>query len=340
MQYGKLFSRAVAIVRTNPFTWFLGFLAALAGGSSGGSGFNSGGGGGGTVPTPSDDTPVPPEIAGVFEQFQNNAETIGLIALAFVCLLFVLTLIFALLGMAGRGGLIAAAAQIESNGSSTLRQAWAMGTQRFGKLFGLNLVLSLPVLVLLVLFGIVALVAIGPVIASAGSGAAPSDAQAAGLVGIFCIFFPVLCVLGVYSLWSSGMQMFGERAIVLEGLGVRASLSRGWALFRSQISSVLVIALVMFLLSIVIGVIVGLLSLIVILPVFAGVVAAVQTGSEVFGAATIGLILVGTLVIVLIGAIISALYQAFNQVTWTLAFREMTVPPPAAPAVQPVPVSV
>jgi hypothetical protein len=130
------------------------------------------------------------------------------------------------------------------------------------------------------------------------------------------------------------LQVFGERAIVVENLGVIESISRAWKVFRGNLGNIILLALVMGVISGIFGLVGGAVAAIVLLPTLLPVITEVMGNGTVTTASTVVAAL-GVLVAMVLGAIINTLFITFNSAAWTLAYRQFINPPPApvAPAV-------
>ncbi len=150
ISYSSLLTKAWNITWKYKVLWFFGFLAALGGAgwgnSSGGSGpnfnfnFNSGTSSSnyrqGVYPRGD----IPKEWQSAFDQLAkidvNTWITVGVVA---VCSLLLLGLVFWLLSIIGRGGLIGGILAADANGKVTFREAWDTGTRNFWRLFLIRL---------------------------------------------------------------------------------------------------------------------------------------------------------------------------------------------------------
>ncbi|MCS6848072.1 MAG: hypothetical protein RMN52_10190 [Anaerolineae bacterium] len=333
MDFGATISRAFNIVLKHRALWILGFLASLVGGvGSAGNSFNTSGG---AFTSPSGE--LSPEAERFFNQLTTDPGLILAGLTGFLCIALLISLVLWVISIMAQGGLIGGVRQIEEEGSTTFGQAWSVGVRKFWPLLGLSLLLALPGLVLLVLFLLLFGGTLFPIFAATVSGDEAAQAAAAGGIFLLICGGGVLgCITLIYAVIAAALQTFGERAIVLENKGVIDALSRGWAVFRSNLGNIILLALLMFVIGVVVNFIVG---------IIAGLLFAPTLISIIFGAGSEGgvgpstLILGGLtfLVVVVIGAIISAIFAAFSSAVWTLAYRQFTgtsgiVAEPVAPA--------
>jgi hypothetical protein len=128
------------------------------------------------------------------------------------------------------------------------------------------------------------------------------------------------------------IKIFARRAVVLENLGVRASLRRGYAIVKQRLGDVIMMGVIMF------GV--GLMWGLIIIPVFLAVVvaAALIAGlpallvGSIAGFFTQGYTpwIIAALVaapifliaVIIPGALIGGWKEVFSSSTWTLTYRE------------------
>ncbi len=336
MDFSGLLSRAARMTWQHKVLWVLGFLTAL--GAGGTSNFNIGSTSSFTTPAPDGEMPRWMNDLAVGDPSVLLGGLMAGLAV-FGCLIAIVSIVLLVVGIIARGGLIAAVQHIETEGGTSFKRAWSAGAARFWRMLGLNLLLILPVLVLvaimLVAFGGTILAIIGAAAAGGrqSGGNEAAAAALAGLTGVLCIGGVLTCVAVLYGLISMALQTFGERAIVLDGLGVMDSLRKGWAVFRANLGNIIVIALIMAVISFVVGLVVGAISTAVFIPTVLLAMDQAQTGVQ---AATIVVGVLSFIVVVVLAAIVGALFVSFNSAVWTLAYRQFTGQAPAlTPAPQP-----
>ena len=343
MDFGATISRAFNVVLKNRALWFLGFLAALAGGSGTSLNLPSGNfGGTGTGTGPNE---IPPEMQRFFDALQENIGAIIAGVAGLVCVLLVISLVLWVIRPIAEGGLIGGVDQIEREGTTSFGQSWRIGASKFWPLFLMGILLALPIFIV---FAIAAVLFGGSFVAIAASAAQNSgdgaDALAASAgLGILCISGVLLCVSAVYGILAAALQTFGRRAVVLDNMGVIDALRKGWAVFRANLGNIILFAIIMLVIGWVVGLVIGLASAAIFAPALISGFADVSRSSETFNltGGTIALAVVAFVAVTIIGAIISALFTAFNSTAWTLAYRQFTgrglstsasnTPPPLPP---------
>jgi hypothetical protein len=326
MNYVDTIKRAFRIAWMHKSLWLLGFLASLSSGGSGGS-FSGGGDGGGR----SDAGELPNWMggSGMERWLSDNAGLLIGVVCGLLCFFLVLWLVFLVLGEIGQGGLIANVDGIERGGAPGFRDGWNAGRARMRTLVGMRLLLSLPGILIGVIFASIAVLMLAGAAGSAGRGDdAMNTIMGIGVVGLVCVFFPMLCVFAIYGIVVGILETFGRRAIVLENLGAIDGLKRGWAVFRGRIGDSIVLAILMAVVGVVIGFVIA-----IPLGIF-GVGAVVGTVVLSNGIENMpwALIAVGILLFVVLAAVIGSYFTAMNSAVWTLAYREFTAPPPTPPS--------
>lgn len=159
-------------------------------------------------------------------------------------------------------------------GRVTAGEAWRLARSRVPALFGLvllqGLILVLPALVLLlVVVGLVAL--------------QPGDVTPAAALGVFLLFFLAYIP---YLLFFYTRLALAAPAIVLEGLGVTAAISRSWRLVRGDSWRVLGILLLT-------GFLVAILSFVLSIPFSIAGTLVGMTGGGTTAAAVVTAVLLG-----------------------------------------------
>jgi hypothetical protein len=320
MDYGDIIKRAWRVTWRYKALCILGlFAGASSGGGNGGGGnsFRSGGSGG------TGSTTTQAELAKYWlmaERFVvQNAGAI----IAAVVVLFVIGFVFWVIGVAARGGLIHLANEAEEGREVRLSHGWSAGFHKWWRLFGVEFLTGLPVLVLVLVFlgfSVATFVSATRYGISQGSLAA-SGGLILSYVCFLIIFTIIAAILGVI------LGIVGHialRYVMLADYHSVAAIGQGWRDLWARRG-----AFVMFLVTIGTGIAFGIVAA-VIFAIFAvpGVVFILQR-AYVTGALLMAL---GILVLMLP----SAIYGTFYSSMWTVFFRKMTgmepAPMMAAPA--------
>ncbi len=306
--FGEVLTRAWQIIWKHKILWIFGIFAGCARG--GGSGGGGGGGGGGDQGFTNR-----PEFGYQMEQFFNEASrwieqhiwVIVLIAVAII--LLVLIAIF--LGTLGRIGLIRGTYQAETGAQSLVfGPLFRESLPYFWRVFGLSFLIGLAFLILfipLILFGIL----------TAG-------------VGLICLL-PLICILIPVSWAVMAVIEQSNAAIVIENLGIMDGLRRGWGICKSNLGTMIIMALILWIGSAIVGVIIA-------IPIIATVFVAVVGLAANQGNMNIGLIIAGLCFVIYLPVLIvlSGILTAYVQSAWTLTFMRLANTPEKTPATSPV----
>ncbi|MCL4505902.1 MAG: hypothetical protein M1434_12575 [Chloroflexi bacterium] len=335
MDFGATVSRALKITWEHKVLWILGFLAALGSGGTGSVG-NIGRNPQITNRFSSGETPP------WFNNLVSNPNTILSILAAIGCVVLLIGIVLWVVGLIARGGLIAGVQQIETDGDTTFGSAWKVGAAKFWRLLGLDILIALPVIIVGIVIVVMLAVSIGGIIAASSGGRSRASSDMLGMLGMLgittiSVICCLICLVVLYSLLAMAFQTFGERAIVIENMGVTASISRAWAVFGANLGNIILLALLMLVVSFVFGLVVGALALIVLaptlLPLFLD-----TSRSGALSAGMLALAVIGLILVAILGAVVESVFVTFNSATWTLAYRQfigIAPPTPAQPAAQP-----
>jgi hypothetical protein len=225
----------------------------------------------------------------------------------------------------------------EDNGiKAGFKQLWKTGWSRTSwRLFLINLLLSLPIFVMVILLGLLGLWMYFAIESGSEAFMIFSIVTAVGLVMLFILFFVLLAIaLGV-------IGRFAARICVLEGSGVIDSIKQGYAMIRRHLKQVFFMWLVM----VGIGIAWAIASLILIIPLLLVIMITLVPG--IFAGGIPGLLATGLAALFqvpspwywIIGAIValplfilvafspmilvSGWQQIFNSSVWTETYREL-----------------
>lgn len=277
----KILKRAWHILWSYRALWVFGLILALAGAGSHG---NNGSNGGSRYETDSQTSPqeLPEDMREAFRQagqemervFNEGLDELGIpkedvttliwIVVIFVLFSFALSLLVAIGRYVSETAVIRMVDEYENTGSKmTVRQGFRLGWSRTSwRLFLINLIVSLPILLIVVLMlvlGIVIFLSIN----SGNEGAAVFSVV--GSIGIFFLFIFAVIILSIF---LSLLRHFFWRVCVLENAGVGESLRRGFQMARENWKNVGIMWLVMIGVGIA-WALVSVIAIIVTLPVVA-----------------------------------------------------------------------
>jgi len=363
----KILQRAWHILWNYRALWVFGLILALAAGGS----YNGGGNNGVQYQADGNGTQTPPpqsmqeffndlrrELDKLFSQGIPDANITGEALTAFLWVIGVLVLFIIMVGIVvaiaryvSETAVIRMVDEYENTGTKmTVREGFRIGWSRTAwRLFLINLIVNLPVILLF----IVLLIAGTIIFLTAMNGKV--NFTAVSIVSMIGLIFTSICVVIIVSIFLGLLRNFFWRVAVLEDVGVRESLGRGFALVREHWKSVGIMWLVMIGLGIA-WIVVSIIAIIVTIPVV------ILTGiAATLVAAIPYLLLVGLFSLFLTGPlpwIAAALFvlplffiiafspwlllgswqTVYTSTVWTLTYREIKALPAIAPEAEPVPV--
>ncbi len=331
--FGDILTRAWRITWKNKGLWVLGILASLISGGGFNPSSNGGGGSGGSSGSGSRGGDFElQQLQRFWEQYQTAI--IGT-ALGVVCLILVVGLISVVLGLIGRGGLIAGARKASADGQVSLGEAWSAGTQNMGRLFTLWLITDLP-------FALIGLLIVGGVLlfgfnlfaqAVQDPRALENWAPGAILAGVACLL-PLFCVLGLGGVAARILNHMGTLSAVFENLTGMAALKRGWAVLRANPAPLIILGVLLTVISGVFGFVAALPIIAAIVPAVAGVaMGAVANNNAVIGGSLIFAALCCVAYVPVL-FVVRGVFETWAYSAWTLAYEKLTGPA-AAPVIIP-----
>ncbi len=311
MDYGQVISDAWRITWNNKFLWVLGFLAALTSGvSSGNSSRYSMGEG----------------------DFANNPEMamrMGALALGLVCVFGIIGIILALISVAARGGLIDAVNRIDDGEQLTLGEAFSAGTKSMWRLIGVYLLTFLPLIIVGIVVGIIAVVAFGGTVAM--STLENPNSLLAGGLGFFGLCMCLLaCALIPVSIVLTFVAELGARATVINKMRITESISHGWQTFRANMGPVIILAVLLLIIGIMVGVVMAMIMLPLSLVVFGPAIISLIANEGSVGSLNIAWMIGGGLCLGILGAALMSVYQTWISAVWTLAYKALSGKGPEA----------
>ncbi len=308
LDYGNILSRAWQITWKHKVLWIFGILAGLARGASGSGSGSDGGSSGGSGSSGW------PE----FDRFVSQTDQNFWIALAIglICLAFLFAIVIIVLRTIGQGGLIGGIRLADTTGQVTFGDAWSLGLSKFWTIFLIELVVGL------VSFAAALLVILpGALLTVITFG-----------LGLVCLI-PVVCLLAIAGVILSIIGYFAQIAAVVENLGVVEALQRAWTVIRANLSSILILGLIVVFIGFIAGLLIGLPALAIIFPaVLAGVGFAAESQATAWTG--VGLALMCCAVYAPIALVLGGILQTWTTAAWTLAYQQFTRPtaPGSAPA--------
>ena len=336
MNYSDILKQSWHIIWQNKFFWILGLLAALGGSSvSGSAQFN--GNSFNNISTPSGTSGTSGSSgSGDFTEFETLLEelgvgnfnnipwdtigpVVGILASIILCLML-FKLIMYFIRFIAESGMIQAAFNIANGQESDFRRAFAAGRPFVFPMFGMRLLLSLPILIVILVMLIVGAAVVAQM-ATAG------DPMAAGTTML--AFAPlagcVICLMVPISLFTSLLYPVAQRGMVLRGMGAVDSLRHAWYILKNNIGDMLLLGFIFVVLGLVIGIIAAIIAVPILIASGAPLFFALATNNFDFSAVSSALYVligVGFLVMILISACVNAIAVSYRSTAFTLAYIE------------------
>ena len=280
MGFGEIIKRSWKITWRYKALWVLGLFAGVTGASSGGgssgggSDFGSPGSGSkGGLPSGFDSQ----KAMAIFERMLPVivVATVGLV---------VIGLVWWILSVAARGGLVHAVNAIEEGAPFTLGAAWNAGFGRFWSLFGLGLLLSLPVLIVGLVMAAAILI---PLVAPLLRGGTPGVGAAVPICGSLAIGVPLLLILGVV---LGLLHELALRFVMLYGMGTVEAIRESWRAFRGRMKDTFLMWLINLGLNVAAGLVLAIPLVIILIMVIIPAVIAGAAGRWALFAAVLGVL--------------------------------------------------
>jgi hypothetical protein len=258
------------------------------------------------------------------------------IGVAFLLFILIMGVIAAIIRYVSETAVIRMVAEYEQTGAkASFKQGWKLGwNRRAFRMWVIDLVISLPVIVFLALLLGLGLLVYFSVTSGANVLAVGGTITAIGCAFLFIFAFIILMV------FLDLLRQFFVRGAALEATNVGESFRSGWAMFKNNWKSAMLMWLVMLGVGIGFGIL-GMILFFLLIPAYiilllpAAIVAAIP-GAIAFGIASLfGGGPVSWIVAALVAApffllvtlapltLISGLYKIYSTNIWTLTYREI-----------------
>jgi hypothetical protein len=361
---GKILKRAWQILWNYRTLWIFGILLALTTGSGSGG---SGSGNGGSNATFNGGNPAinwnsSPFLHDLYSWFQQNIEPLLLhpdryiatfvwIGLGLLLFILIVAFLLALVHYPTETAVIRMVDEYERTGVKVgFRQGWKLGwNRRAFRIWVIDLVVSLPALLLLAILACLGFLAYLGVRNGSGLAVAGSVITAIGCAFLFILGFIIVAVA------LSLLRQFFVRKAALEGAGIGESFRAGWDMFKRNWKSAGLMWLVMLGIGIGFG-IAGLIVFFLLIPAYIvlalpAVIVAFIPGLAVFGITSIfasgplawilGVLAALPFFFLIVFApltLVNGWYKIYASSVWTLTYREIqalesvAAPAPEVPA--------
>lgn len=312
--FGEVLTRAWQIIWKHKVLWIFGILAGC-GRSGGNFRGNSGSGGSGAPGQPN----IPPQLMQIVRVIEQNLTTFIILGCIVLLLIWALTIF---LGTVGRIGLIRGTFRAEEGAEHLIfGQLFSESTPYFWRMFGLSLIVAIPVLIMVGAIVAMAVALIIPVSNGNNGGNVALLGLIPLLIGCFCLLVPIMFVIGM-------IVRQAENAIVLEDLRVLPAISRGWEVFRSNLGPILLMAIILAVIGLVVGFIIAIPVLVIVVP--AAIAFAAGNAQNWTPMIIAGVLLC---LYIPISLVVNGIVTAYTESAWTLTYMRLTKPQASAPVV-------
>ena len=312
MSYRDLLRDSFRITRHNRYLWFFGLFAGTSFNFPFGANFGGGGNG------------DPDSARARFEDSLPPPELVIAIGLG----VLLLVILFAALSVISQGALAESVAALDRGEQRSFGTAWRAGTSRFWRVLGQLVLLALIAIGLLLLVAI----PLGGLVAGAF---AATQAPAARIpVVVIAVLIGIVALIGLLVPLSIVVQL-SLREVVVAGERPTAAIRGGYRLFRRHLGTSLVVWLIQI--GIAIGAIIAILVVALIVGVVLALPAILLAVLDLIGAAIVlGVAAALVLLVPLIAAFgaLGAFGHSFWTLAWLRlrALPEAAAVPPAPPS--------
>ncbi len=303
MDYAYSLSRAWTITWKFKVLWIFGILAGCSTNSNGSGNIN--------YSYSEDMGEISPAMIEMGNRALNflvqPAVIVGVIL--FVLLIMIITVFFSTIG---RVGLISGTYKAEMGAERLgFRELFSDGTSRFWQFFGMKFLVSLPFMIV-----ILGLLGTGVLVAISADNSTNAEVFLAGFVSTLCLIF---CCLFLFSLFIGMIIQQAQNAMIIEELGISASLIRGWEIFKKGLGHIILIAFIILIIVVMVGIAIALPILAVVVPSMLSFVLGGADSAQPLIIA--GLCLVAYLPIALIA---NGALSTYAQAVWTLTYLQLS----------------
>ena len=292
MDYFDIIKRAAKITWRFKYLWIFGFLAGIS--SGGFSSYNSGGTGDYSSPN------IQAATITVKDFLVDNWIWVALV----LAVLLLVGLVFFILSVISQGALIGCVDKIDEGEQTGFKDGLSMGYKKFWRILVMGITGGLVLLIAMLILGVpVALLFYFSMYVRA----------IILLLFALVIMVPLFVVVFFLNNW-------GFRYAVIENNKIMPAWKKGFTLFKDNLSTSLIMALLMFCIAMAAGIVFLVIALIIIIPFivlgFASYIVAQGIGVAVVA-------VMGGVLFLIFAIFINAILSTFQSATWTLMFKEI-----------------
>ena len=310
MDFGEVLTRAWKIIWKFKVLWIFGILSSCGQGGGGGGG---GGGGNAGVRFSGGDPNLPPEMRRFFNGVENFFENIqgweiAALVIGFLLFILIVVLITSAINTVGRLGLVQGTLKAEEGAERmTFGELFSRSTPFFWRVFGLNILISLVMMVVVILF----------ILPFVGFGALTAG------IGFLC-FLPFLCLI-IPAAWLATILIEQMNiALVVEDLKIKEGIQRGWEVFKANFGEVLVMGLILGVGSFIISIFLAVPMIMVMIPAVFGILGGTFSGSGFLLGGGIVAAVLGAVILLPVLIVLGGILQSYVKTAWTLTYLRLT----------------
>jgi len=292
MDYFKTVKESFDIWWKNKYLWILGIIASIFSGGN----FSSGN-------MFSNNT----DYSSVGQTFKDLGPIITVIIIVVVCIALIMAFVSIYLKSRANASLISSIPLIEKGDSLGFRKSWGLSSNKWIKLFLINLLLSIPIILIILLIVVLVVIAI-----ATSSNLDPNII----LLILAGVGIPLFCLIILYSVFSNIIYTFASRISILNNGNVWESIKKAWKFIIDNLSNIVVFWLISLVIGIVTGIVSAIVGFILFIPIIVLAIPLLIINLWVG-------IIVGALLILVVSALLSLLsgpIYSFGEIYWTKVY--------------------
>ncbi|MER2600552.1 MAG: hypothetical protein ABTQ73_13625 [Caldilineales bacterium] len=259
----------------------------------------------------------------------DNFANLFVLLLGGMGVMLFLTLVGYVVNLVMRGGVISEAARAWQGEQVQTGRGIRRGTRHALHLFGLDMLWTLPAILVIGGIYVVMIVLIAAPMAAGNGSYANSSLETLGVGGFLLGLCSVLCLAFLYSLFQALVAPLMYQAAVQADRGLGYAIKQGWQLARANLGTMFVFALIVFGISLTVSMVVQAASL----PLNAGMMSSMfgamrqmQTAQPFASGGSTGWVIgvFGTLLLGVVTVLTTAFTQAFTFTLYAEVYRRLT----------------